>query len=251
MTRVRHLNCGFLQSDGNPKVGCHCLLLEDQNGLVLVDTGIGLLDCQNPLDRIGQQLIDLAGFQFNPADTAIEQIRALGLSPAEVTHIVLTHADPDHTGGLADFPNAVVHLSQEEHANLSQGSWRYLPTHFSHDPNWQLHSRSDEKWFGLEARPLKLGIDASVLLIPLFGHTHGHCGVAVEQGNGSWLLFAGDAYYLRVELATDDHPVSRIAAQRAEDDSQRRDSLEQLRRLVNEHPEVEIFGYHDLSELPS
>jgi glyoxylase-like metal-dependent hydrolase (beta-lactamase superfamily II) len=100
-------------------------------------------------------------------------------------------------------------------------------------------------------RPVELGFSSEVLLIPLFGHTLGHCGVAVRRGN-RWLLHAGDAYYLRVELATDDHPVSHVASQRADDDAQRRASLEHLRRLVCDHgDEVDVIGYHDLMALPA
>jgi hypothetical protein len=74
--------------------------------------------------------------------------------------------------------------------------------------------------------------------------------VAIRQGD-RWLLHVGDAYYLRVELASDDHPISRLAAQRAQDDAGRRASLEQLRRLAREHQgEIELFGYHDVTEFP-
>jgi hypothetical protein len=54
-----------------------------------------------------------------------------------------------------------------------------------------------------------------------------------------------------VELATDDHPVSELAAQRADDDGLRRASLSELRRLTRDHArEVEMFGYHDFGEFP-
>jgi hypothetical protein len=43
---VHHINCGSPQAPPNPRVVCHCLLLEDEGGLALVDTGIGLLDMQ-------------------------------------------------------------------------------------------------------------------------------------------------------------------------------------------------------------
>ena len=67
-----------------------------------------------------------------------------------------------------------------------------------------------------------------------------------------WLLHVGDAYYLRVELESDDHPVSLLASRRAEDDARRWAALEQLRRLAHEHrDEVEMFGYHDPSEFPA
>jgi glyoxylase-like metal-dependent hydrolase (beta-lactamase superfamily II) len=250
LTIVHHLNCGTLHAPPNPKGSCHCLLLQDGDRLALVDTGIGLLDVQRPLERIGQALIDAAGFQFDEAETAVRRVEALGLRPGDVTDVVVTHADPDHTGGLADFPDARVHVAGEELASVERGHARYVPAHFAHRPKWVRHAASARQWFGLEARPVDLRVDAEVLLIPLPGHTLGHCGVAVGRG-GRWLLHVGDAYYLRVELATDDHPVSELAAARADDDARRRDTLGRLRRLAREHADVvEMFGYHDFGELP-
>jgi glyoxylase-like metal-dependent hydrolase (beta-lactamase superfamily II) len=247
---VRHWNCGTLHAPPYPAAACHCLLLEEGGRLALVDTGIGLLDVADPAGRVGQQLIDLAGFQFRADATAARQVERLGYRPADVAHIVLTHGDPDHTGGLADFPAATVHISAEEHARIGTGHWRYLPAHFAHSPRWQVHPPSARRWFGLEARPLDLGTGVEVLLVPLFGHTLGHCGVAVRTGE-RWLLHVGDAYYLRPELFTDDHPVSALTAQRADDDALRRVSLAELRRLVRDHAgEVEMFGYHDFDEFP-
>lgn len=251
MTTTHHINCGTLIVPSYPTVVCHCLLLQEGKQLALIDTGIGLQDVRNPVERLGQPLIDMAGFQFNESDTAVRRIEGLGFSPGDVRHIVLTHGDPDHAGGLADFPNAQVHVSEEEHAQVAGGHWRFVPTHFVHGPSWKTYGRSCHRWFGLEARPLELEFSSQVLLIPLFGHTLGHCGVAVQQEE-KWLLHVGDAYYLRVELTTDDHPVSLLAAQRADDDAQRRASLEHLRRLVHDHgDDVDLIGYHDLTELPT
>jgi glyoxylase-like metal-dependent hydrolase (beta-lactamase superfamily II) len=250
MTAIRHLNCGTLHAPPNPPAACHCLLLEDPGGLALVDTGIGLLDVRHPLDRIGRELIDLAGFQFHEDQTAVRLLERLGYRPQDVRHVVLTHADPDHTGGLADFPQAEVHLSGLEQDSLSKGSWRYLPAHFAHGPRWRTYPPSPRTWCGLEARPVVLGFASEVLLVPLPGHTHGHCGVAVRRGD-RWLLHVGDAYYLRIELDRDDHPVSALTAQRADDNAKRAASLEHLRRLARDHAaEVDLFGYHDFAEFP-
>ncbi len=251
MTNIHHINCGSLQVPPNPKAICHCLLLEDEDGLALVDTGIGLLDVQRPLERIGQPLIDVGGFRFHEGDTAVRQVEKLGFRTTDVRHVVLTHCDPDHVGGLADFPHADVHVAEEEHASVRRGRFRYLPVQFAHGPVWKTYPASSRRWFGLEARPVPLvGFGCEVLLVPLFGHTLGHCGVAVRQGD-RWVLHAGDAYYLRVELTTDDHPVSMLAAQRAEDNDQRKASLEHVRRLARDHQdEIDLFGYHDPTEFP-
>lgn len=250
VTTIHHINCGTLMVPSYPTVVCHCLLLQEGERLALVDTGIGLHDIRNPIARLGQPLIDMAGFQFHESDTAVRRIEAASSSPLDVRHVVLTHADPDHAGGLADFPAAVVHISEEELAQVTSGHWRYVAPHFAHNPTWKSYGRAARRWFGLEARSVDIGFSSEVLLIPLFGHTLGHCGVAVQQQD-RWLLHAGDAYYLRLELTTDDHPVSELAMQRADDDEQRRASLEQLRSLIRDHgDEVDVIGYHDLAELP-
>lgn len=98
---------------------------------------------------------------------------------------------------------------------------------------------------------MELNFESEVLLIPLFGHTLGHCGVAIQQGD-RWLLHVGDAYYLRDELTSDDHPVSQLASLRADDDTRRRASLEALRRLVRDHSgEIDLLGYHNPTEFPT
>jgi glyoxylase-like metal-dependent hydrolase (beta-lactamase superfamily II) len=143
-----------------------------------------------------------------------------------------------------------VHVAEEEHASVRRGHFRYLPLQFAHGPVWKTYPTATRRWFGLEARSVGLGFGSEVLLVPLFGHTLGHCGVAVRLGD-RWVLHASDAYYLRVELTTDDHPVSVLAAQRADDDGQRKASLEHLRWLAREHrDEIDLFCYHDPSEFP-
>lgn len=247
---VHHLNCGLLHKPPGPQAACHCLLLENNGRLTLIDTGIGLQDVAHPVERIGREVIDAAGFQFHERLTAARQIEQLGFRRADVTDIVLTHGDPDHAGGLADFPTASVHISAEELAAVQAGQARYSTAQFAHHPRWACYASSSERWFGIEARPLSLSAGVEAWLIPLFGHTSGHCGVAVRVCE-HWLLHVGDAYYLRVELATDDHPVSALAALRADDDRQRRHSLALLRRLKQDHgAEVQMLGYHDFAEFP-
>jgi glyoxylase-like metal-dependent hydrolase (beta-lactamase superfamily II) len=252
MTKVHHINGGTLHAPPNPKAACHCLLLEDAAGLALVDAGIGLLDVRDPVGRIGQEIIDIGGFQFDERETVVRQIEKLGFSADDVKHVLLTHADPDHAGGLADFPHAAVHVAREELAAVNDGHFRYRPPQFAHGPRWVPHAATTRDWFGLEVRPVPLGFASEVLLVPLFGHTRGHCGVAIQQQGDRWILHVGDAYYLRVELETDEHPVSALAAARAEDDVHRRANLDRLRGLSLDHGfQVTMFGYHDFGEFPT
>jgi glyoxylase-like metal-dependent hydrolase (beta-lactamase superfamily II) len=251
MPRVHHLNAGLLHAPPNPPAACHCLLVEGASDLVLIDTGIGLRDCDDPEGRIGAPTIAAAGFRFDPERTAFRQVERLGLDPEAVRDIVLTHADPDHAGGLADFPRARVHVSIEELDALNAGDPRYAAPQFAHGVTWEAHADDAAPWFGLPSRPLPLGPDLDARLVPLFGHTAGHCGVAIRRDDGRWLLHVGDAYYLRAERDTDDHPVSALAALRAHDDGARRRSLAALRRLAREPGDaLAMLGYHDLAEFP-
>lgn len=249
--KVHHVNCGILHAPPNPQAACHCVLLDLDGRLVLIDTGIGLQDIARPIERIGQPAIEAAGYQFHESLTAARQVERLGFTREAVTDIVLTHADQDHAGGLADFPSASVHISAEEHTQITSGNGRYSPAQFDHQPRWATHSATGNNWFGLESRPLSILGAIDIRLIPLFGHTLGHCGVAIRDKD-RWLLHVGDAYYLRVELSTDDHPVSALATFRADSNSLRQASLKELRRLAKDHAEeITMFGYHDLSEFPS
>lgn len=239
---------GAFPNDPNPKGVCHCLLLEDKTGLALVDTGFGLEEVKDPVGRIGREMIDLFGIVLSEPETAIRHVERMGFRMEDVEHAVLTHCDADHVGGLLDFPKAQVHLSSEEHASVLRGWRRYLGNQFAHGPKWKPQGKSTRMWFGLEARPLKLGFDSEVLLIPLFGHTFGHSGVAIEQGH-KWLFHVGDAYYRRIEAISDDNPITPITSRFADDDDLRRKSLEEVRRLAREHPgEIELISSHELTE---
>jgi glyoxylase-like metal-dependent hydrolase (beta-lactamase superfamily II) len=269
MLKVHHLNCGTLHKPPNPVAACHCLLLEEPNGLALVDTGIGLLDVQNPIGRVGANAIEAAGYQFDAKATAIRQIEARGFKSNDIKHIFLTHGDPDHVGGLADFPNAVVHISAKEHEAIQHSDRPYSRAQFDHKPIWRTYSSSNpslnEQWFGISAHRVDHNrvdhnrvdhnrVDhnfaAEVWLVELFGHTVGHCGVAVRVEN-RWILHVGDAYFLRAELFDEEHPVGKLAVQVASNNAQRLESLSHIRRLINNHAhEVDVLGYHDFTEFP-
>lgn len=249
--KVFHLNCGTIQPADFPAAACHCLLVEEAGKLALIDTGIGLRDVMHPEERLGKPLIEGAGFLFDEKQTAVRLIESLGYLPSDVRDLVLTHGDPDHSGGLADFPGARVHLSAEELREVERGGGRYRASHFTHHPRWEIHEAGLETWHGMPARRLNLACGVEAFLVPLFGHTLGHCGVAI-RGEEHWILHAGDAYYLRGELIRDDHPVSALAALRAEDNEMRICSLECLRELSRNSPdEIAMLGYHDFSEFPA
>lgn len=186
-------------------------------------------------------------------DTAIRQVERLGFSAEDVRHVVVTHLDVDHAGGLPDFPHATVHVHRREHAAAtSPPTWnerqRYARAHLAHGPRWQLHDEGGDRWFGLEG--LKVIAD-DVVLVPLPGHTRGHSAVGVRvdvPGGPEWLLHCGDAYFFHGEKedAASCPPLLRgFQAQVAVDDATRRANAERLRQLHREHgSKVRVFSAH-------
>lgn len=243
-----HLDCLKLVSPLAEKVVGHCLLVQTTGKLILIDVGIGLLDTAYPEKRIGTPLIEMAGFRFDASLTAWRQIENLGLNPANVTDCIISHLDPDHIGGLADFPNATLHVSEEEFQNFYSGNPRYLALQLEHHPPVVTYKPTENKWFDFEARKVDLGPGLELYLVPLFGHTLGHCGVALQH-NGSWLFYIADAYYMREELGEEPHPVKELAEMQADSNTLRLDTLQTIKTFIKNHPEVPVFSYHDSTEL--
>src|ERR1700752_2729462 len=109
--KVHHLNCGTMHMPTAPMV-CHVLLIETDSGLVLVDSGYGTNDCADP-KRVGPTRRPLRAI-LSHAETAAHQLDQLGYSRDDVRHIIITHMDVDHAGGLSDFVAAQVHLTSAE-----------------------------------------------------------------------------------------------------------------------------------------
>jgi len=156
MPKIYHLNCVKIVSTVQDNVSGHCLLLQEKDRLVLIDTGIGLLDTQYPQERIGQALIDIVGYRFHEEQTAWRQIESLGLNPTAVTDCIISHLDNDHIGGLADFPKARVHVSEEEYASFKDENPRYLQIPLAHNPTIKTYAKSNVDWFGFEARKIEI-----------------------------------------------------------------------------------------------
>jgi len=63
---------------------CHCLLIETNQGLVLIDTGFGQRDIKAPLSRFSPFFMNLNRIKFEQKYTAVAAIEQLGLNPRDV-----------------------------------------------------------------------------------------------------------------------------------------------------------------------
>ena len=264
--RVHHINCGTecpyggrlfdgqSHGFGPARLTCQCLLIEAGNELVLVDTGLGTRDARDPRARLSGFFLGLNNIRFDPGETATAQVRRLGMDPNDVRHVVLTHLDFDHAGGLDDFPQATVHLFEpESRAARARRSplarRRYRPRQWQDGGPWREYAVSGERWFGFETVRGLDGLPPDILMVPLPGHTAGHCGVAV-QGPSGWKLLAGDAYFHHAEIAPERSAAPPLArayqAMMQTDRHQRLHNQARLRALARDHAgEVDIFCSHD------
>ena len=194
---IHYLNC-FTCNARLPRhwqSGALCLLVETNTGLVLVDTGLGTGDYINAPGILNAfKLITIV--PLVPEEAAVLQIPKLGYQSEDVRHIVLTHMHFDHAGGLPDFPWATIHVHRLEIEAIKSGKihrWTdggYNRRILDHGPEFVFYEWKGEHWYDFEA--IRLPFEPEMWLLPLFGHTSGHCGVAIKDGDG-WLLHAGDA----------------------------------------------------------
>lgn len=187
----------------------YCLLVETSQGLLLVDTGFGTQDCLNPTPLM-RAFTAMLRTPRDLEETALHQIEGLGRRRSDVRHIVMTHMHIDHAGGLPDFPDASVHIhAKEHHAIMHPRGFLerfYVRQHWAHGPKWEIHDGAEPKsWFGLDSVLIDPQLEPAVRLIPLHGHSRGHCGVAIQDGE-RWLLHCGDATYPFFHPETTDPP---------------------------------------------
>jgi len=261
---VHHLNCatmcpiaGFLMGDKGwrGRIIAHCLLIAtERDGLVLVDTGLGTRDIEGT-SGLSARFRHVVGPSLTREETAIAQVEGLGFRRDDVRHVVVTHLDIDHAGGLVDFPQARVHLHAREHAAAMTRKHfkereRYLAAHWAHGPKWEVYTEDGDTWRGLPAVTRLRGFDADIGLVPMHGHTRGHSAVIV-RANDRWLVHAGDAYFHRSAIATTGKvPLGWSAFERMIEmnPAARRASVAALRQLSTSYDDLDVFCAHDERE---
>ena len=261
---IHHLHCGTMcpicapiygQKGLHAKMVCHCLLVETDKGLVLIDTGFGTQDYLHPQTRLGRLFSKMSAIQFDFTLTAVAQIQQLGFQPSDVKHILVSHLDLDHAGGISDFPQATIHILSSEY-NAAQklsmmNKLRYRPQQFKNHRHWNfLEPKNGESWFNFHKVQGFHMFNDEILLIPLLGHTTGHCGIAIKQHNG-WVFFCGDAYYSHLELDPN-HKLpllDKLERLFAENNTARLKTLSEIQRLAHNEQRIEIICAHDPVEL--
>jgi glyoxylase-like metal-dependent hydrolase (beta-lactamase superfamily II) len=221
------------------KTGMVCLLIETDQGLALLDTGLGLDDYANPswMTRLFRMITVMP---FDRDQAAINQVGKMGYKPDDIKHIILTHMHFDHISGLPDFPCAKIHVHRTEYEAFTGGGLKrwtelaYLPRYIAHRPEFILHDKVNSKWYDFDA--IRLPFEPEMYFIPLFGHSRGHCGVAINTSSG-WFFHAGDAG----AVYNNETPAWLIRLVLGPHD-------QRLRAFMKAHPEVLVTNSHMFPE---
>ena len=198
-------------SDNHVRLANSPMLVQTPHGNLLIETGLGnkLTEKQKGIFRVRQEWDLLAG------------LARLGLSREAISHVILTHGDFDHAGGITmqnetgglelTFPAAMHHIQHQEWEDVLS------PNKRSADAYWS------ENFAGLvEGKNLRL-VDGEEEILPgvrvvrTGGHTRGHQAVWLESA-GEIALHLGDllpmpAYSNPLWItAYDNFPLDSIAA---------------------------------------
>mgnify|MGYP003407253843 CR=1 FL=1 len=159
-------------------------LLDTDTGWVLLDTGINPANARDP-DRMRDKFLrhGLAPPVVRDHHLLLRQLSELGVRPADVGHVILSHLHYDHCGELRQFRHARVSVQRLEHEQAFSAAPgpAYYPDEYD-DPGigWDLRDGDWQALPGLE-------------LIDTRGHTPGHQAAVVTLPDSGRLVLPFDA----------------------------------------------------------
>ncbi len=139
-------------------------------------------------------ILDSMGWEpeITEENTTAAQLAKIGVDPADVAGIILSHMHADHVGGLREFPDSELYVQKDEYAHAyhpsSFNALAYLPFLFDlPEAKWNLLEGDGEIIPGL-----------TVFLAN--GHTPGLQSLVVELPETGFYVLSADAAYLRENI---------------------------------------------------
>jgi N-acyl homoserine lactone hydrolase len=156
-----------------------CYLIKHTKGWFLWDTGIADAVAAMPN---GLPPADPKAVAWRRPKTLAAQLDQIGVKPADVKVMAVSHTHPDHIGNVELFPQATLYVQRTEYdwpgANNEP---RFKPSH----PVELL--AGDKDVFG----------DGSVTILSTPGHTPGHQSLLVKLPKTGAVVLSGDAVHFR------------------------------------------------------
>jgi N-acyl homoserine lactone hydrolase len=153
----------------------NCYLLRHGSNYLLWDTGYP--------DAIADKPLTTPIGTATRTRTLASQLAEIGVKPADVRYVGVSHTHPDHTGNVDMFPAAEVLMQKAEY------DWAFAadkkPPFDSKHPVRKLDGDLD--LFG----------DGSATIISTPGHTPGHQSLLVHLPTTGWIVLSGDAAHFK------------------------------------------------------
>ena len=188
---LRQLNT-LLDREFTESLPIHVWVIEHPEGVIVVDTG----------ELAGAPALPFARFEIAPEDEIGPQLRQLGIAPADVRTVVLTHLHGDHMDGVGHFTSREILVNEGEYRFIRSLPGRingvigrqvwpagFVPRTFAFRP----------EPLGPFSRSYPLTAAGDVLVVPTPGHTPEHSSVVVLRDGISYFL-AGDTSYTQQQL---------------------------------------------------
>ena len=157
----------------------NCYLIHHTQGWLLWDTGITDAIAAKP---DGEAPADPRMTHWRRPKTLASQLEMLGVKPADIKYVAVSHTHPDHIGNVEMFPQTMLLVQKAEYEWPSPlGVGRFKPEH----PVTKLEGDNDV--FG----------DGSVTLLATPGHTPGHQSLLLKLPNTGAIVLSGDAVHFK------------------------------------------------------
>ena len=168
-------------------MGVTCYLIVHPRGMLLFDTGLN--------DRlVGRPLYEnvLDGYAQIKFNTLSGQLADIGVTPAQIDYLVLSHYHWDHVGNANDFAGSNWLVYQGDRDQMFTAEARAYPwfsqyAALEHSKTTLIHG--DHDVFG----------DGTVIVLATPGHTEGHCSLLVRLKNSGPVVLSGDLYHYAEE----------------------------------------------------
>lgn len=211
------------------------ILVKTPDALVLIESGIGnkLTGKQKKIFRVREEWL------------LLQDLKELGIERGDIDHVILTHYDFDHAGGVimqngqgaleVTFPKARHILQKREWEDVLHPNIRNINTY------WPVNNELMQKNRNLELIEGEAEVVPGITVILTGGHNSGHQIVKMESGNEK-ALHLGDLLPTHAHvnplwvMAYDNYPLDSIANKET-----------WIKRAVDEH--AWFTFYHDATVL--
>jgi N-acyl homoserine lactone hydrolase len=154
-------------------------MMHHAQGWLLWDTGVADAIAAMPA---GQAPQDPRMTHWRRPKTLAGELEAIGVKPADIKYVAVSHTHPDHIGNVALFPQAMLLVQKAEYEWPTPfGTGRFKPEH----PVTKLEG--DHDVFG----------DGSVTILATPGHTPGHQSLLVRLKEKGPVILSGDFVHFR------------------------------------------------------